>query len=196
VSPLIKNKADAIIRIAVAIALYFLYATVDFSFLPAFLQFIVESICRYSIWFVIGMCISAFDLHKYFKKPFGLFFVAFAILGTLLIKFSISFTGARLLLGLIACFGVINFIGAIYNKKSQTKIFAFLSKYTTPIFLMHTIFAAGVRIVLNKIGVDNAVIHVVAGLVASFGLPIIASVIMEKLRLDILYNPTKYIKIK
>ena len=45
---------------------------------------------------------------------------------------------------------------------------------------MHTIFAAGVRILLCKLGITNYSIHFVLGLIASIYLPIIISIICEK----------------
>jgi len=56
----------------------------------------------------------------------------------------------------------------------------FLAKYTMPIFLMHTLFAAPKRSVLLKMGIDNALIHVLLGLGSSFVGPIIVAWIMKK----------------
>lgn len=61
-----------------------------------------------------------------------------------------------------------------------------------PIFLMHTIFAAGIRSVLFKLGITNSAIHIVLGLIITFIGPIIATVLMEKLHLDFLLYPLKY----
>ena len=55
-----------------------------------------------------------------------------------------------------------------------------LAKYTMPIFLMHTLFAAPLRSILMKIGIENASIHVALGLSSSFVGPIIATWIMKK----------------
>lgn len=55
-----------------------------------------------------------------------------------------------------------------------------LSKYTMPIFLMHTIMAAALRAALLRIGVTNGIIHISVGLIVSFGGPILAAYIMEK----------------
>ena len=70
-------------------------------------------------------------------------------------------------------------------------------EYTMPIFLMHTIFAASIRVVLMKIGVHSAVIHVVIGLAISFVGPIIAAEIMKRFRwMEIFLYPGKYIKLR
>ena len=101
-----------------------------------------------------------------------------------------------IVLTFLACIGIIGFVADMYKNNRQTKVFGFLSKYTMPIFLMHTIFSGGIRSVLLKIGITSLPVHIVIGLITSVVFPIIASVIMEKIKLDILYNPTKYIKIK
>lgn len=73
----------------------------------------------------------------------------------------------------------------------------FLAEYTMPIFLMHTLFAAPLRSVLMKVGIENAVIHVVVGLGISFIGPIIAAWIMKKTRwLEFFLYPNKFVKIR
>lgn len=64
-----------------------------------------------------------------------------------------------------------------------------------PVFLMHTIFAAGIRVVLVKIGVTTPTVHVVVGLATGFVGPVFAMLAMERLRpLDFLVYPTRYVK--
>lgn len=71
----------------------------------------------------------------------------------------------------------------------------FIAKYTMPIFLMHTLFAAPMRSVLLKLGIGSSVIHVVLGLGISFGGPIIAAWIMKKTKwLEFFLYPNKLIK--
>ena len=73
------------------------------------------------------------------------------------------------------------------------KMMGFLAKYTMPIFLMHTLFAASLRAVLLKIGIKNAVVHVVLGLGISFAGPIIAAWIMKKTKLlEFFLYPNKF----
>lgn len=76
-------------------------------------------------------------------------------------------------------------------------IFAYLVKYTMPFFLMHTLFAAPLRVVLFKVGIQNAVAHVTLGLSISFVGPIIAVSIMKKSKwLEFFLYPGKLLKIK
>lgn len=88
-------------------------------------------------------------------------------------KSTVSFT-----LGLIACTVVI-FLVADFEEKSGKEM-SFLAKYTMPIFLMHTLFAAPMRSVLLKMGVTNATVHVALGFGVSFAGPIATAWIMKK----------------
>jgi len=70
------------------------------------------------------------------------------------------------------------------------------AKWTMPVFLMHTIFAAPVRIVLLKLHVDNIAIHIALGLLASFIGPILAAKVAGKSKwLDVWIYPGKYIRL-
>ena len=48
---------------------------------------------------------------------------------------------------------------------------------------MHTIYAAGIRIVLIKIGVFNPIIHIGVGFISSIYLPILTEKVMKKNKL-------------
>ena len=96
-------------------------------------------------------------------------------------------------LGLLACIAVIFLV--VNSEEKFGRGIDFLAKYTMPIFLMHTLFAAPMRSALLKISIGNAVIHVVLGLGISFVGPIIAARIMEKTKwLEFFLYPNKIIK--
>ena len=102
----------------------------------------------------------------------------------------ISGSAISFAMGLLACVAVIMLVAGFEEKFG--KGMDFLAKYTMPIFLMHTLFAAPLRSVLIKIGIENAVIHVVLGLVISFTGPIIAAWIMKKTKwLEFFLYPNK-----
>ncbi len=101
------------------------------------------------------------------------------------------------LLGILACASIVVAITKMYEKKSEVVLFGILAKYTMPIFLMHTLFAAPLRIVLFKLGIQNAVIHVILGIAISFIGPMIAAIIMKKTKwLEFFLYPGKFIKMK
>lgn len=195
VSPILKSKIDASIRLGIALILYIILEAVDLSFLPSIVYAVFYQISGNLIWFVLGMEIAYFKLNEKLHTANGVLFVLFIALAIIAINKNIDFVARDLFLGLVACFAIISLVCGLCKNRKQSKFLAFMAEYIMPIFLMHTIFAAGVRAVLFKIGIENNLIHIIAGLCASFILPIIAGFIMKLIKLDILFSPTKYIKI-
>lgn len=139
----------------------------------------VSTVLANEIWFVLGMSICAFDLRLKGKKRQG------TIMGILFLGLSVAVYMADVqnlevsfVLGLIACAAVI--LLAVDFEEKSGKAMRFFAKYTMPIFLMHTLFAAALRSVLLKVGIANAVVHVLIGLGISFAGPIMAAWIMKK----------------
>ena len=98
-------------------------------------------------------------------------------------------------MGVLACFSVIVLVMSAFSLARQSVIFGFVAKYTMPVFLMHTLFAASLRAVLLRLGVHNAVMHVTLGLVIGFVGPIIAEEVMKKYKwLEFFLYPVKFIK--
>jgi len=164
--------------------------------------YIVSKILDNEIWFVIGMCIYTFGFQKIFKNKkwltagFGCLAV-FIALSVLVYILELNFYGVSFLIGLLGCASVVLIISIIYAGDKQSRFFGFLAEYTMPIFLMHTLFAAALRIVLLKVGIDNAIIHIVFGIAISFIGPIIAGLIMKKIKyLEFFMYPGKFIKIR
>ncbi|MGN0395004.1 MAG: acyltransferase family protein [Coprococcus sp.] len=146
------------------------------------------------IWFVLGMSICIFNVQIREKKlqgtVIGLLFLGLSVV---VYMADIQNSAVSFALGLMACVAVI-LLCAVFEEKSG-KVMSFLAKYTMPTFLMHTLFAAPLRSVLLKIGITNAVVHVLLGLGISFAGPIIASWIMKKTKwLEFLLYPNKVLK--
>lgn len=96
-------------------------------------------------------------------------------------------------MGLLACVAVIMMVAGFEEKLGRGM--EFIAKYTMPIFLMHTLFAAPMRSVLLKLGITNAVAHIVLGVGISFAGPIIAAWIIKKTKwLEFFLYPNKIIK--
>lgn len=149
----------------------------------------------------MGMCLSVFEFKKYLLRRNLITPIATGVI-FLLLSVWIYIAGVEhgvisFLLGLLACFVVITLIEKIYENGKQSAVFGTLAKYTMPIFLMHTLFAAPLRIVLFKLGIQNAVIHAILGIAISFIGPIIAAIIMNKSKwLEFFLYPGKFIKMK
>ena len=154
----------------------------------------VSTVFSNEIWFVLGMSICAFDIQLKGKSIQGtiggLLFIALSIV---VYTAKISSSVIPFAMGLLACAAVILMVASFEEKFGRGM--DFLAKYTMPIFLMHTLFAAPLRSVLMKVGIENALIHVVLGLGISFAGPIIAAWIMKKTKwLEFFLYPNKIIK--
>ena len=83
----------------------------------------------------------------------------------------------------------------IFRNIKKSRILDTFKKCTFQIYLLHTIFAAGIRIVLLKIGIRNYVIHMIFGLVFSIYIPVIVAKISEKIKYtDFFFYPLKTIE--
>lgn len=125
------------------------------------------------------MSICAFNVQMKGRKVQGTIFgMLFIILSIVVYATKIGGSAISFIMGLLACVAVILMVANFEEKFGRGM--EILAKYTMPIFLMHTLLAAPLRSVLLKIGIKNAVIHVVLGLGISFVGPIIAAWIMKK----------------
>lgn len=184
----IKNRKEMYILLGVALFFKILKIT-KYSF---GLYFIDETM-KWMIWFVLGMTIS-YVWVKFLRPVWGL------VVGIIFILFSLfaflhdkNDSLIEFILGLMACYAVLSIMKSFFNHK-KILLFNFLAKYTMPIFLMHTLFAAPFRSVLLKLGISNSILHVVSGLVISFVGPIIAMIILERLKpMDFLVYPSRYL---
>lgn len=142
---------------------------------------------------MLGMSISVFDIEIKGKKIQGVVCgIAFLVLSVCVYVMDVNIPLLSFLLGLLACIAVILLIAGFEDKFGRKM--NFLAKYTMPVFLMHTLFAAPVRSVLLKIGITNPVLHVLLGISISFIGPIVAAWIMKKTKwLEFFIYPTKVI---
>jgi hypothetical protein len=91
----------------------------------------------------------------------------------------------------------ISFSVWIGPKAAESREFQLCRDETMPVYLMHTICAGPIRIVLLRVGVTAAVLHMVLGLIGSFAGPAFAMWLMERLRpLDFFVYPSRYVKLK
>ena len=149
------------------------------------------------VWFVLGMLIS---YNVMFLPDIKLGIVLFVVFltGSYVAEIGyIPFPFVSFALTLLACCSIIGIMKTIFEDGMQKKNWSFGTRYTMPIFLMHTLFAAPLRSVLLKVGITNLVAHVALGLVISFAGPIIAMLIMERIKpLDFVVYPNRYLKYK
>ena len=196
ITPTFRNKTMAIGGLIVALAFKVLGI-----FWSGYGVQVISYILANEIWFVIGMCLSVFEFKKYLMKRDLVIPIAtgviFLLLSIWVYLIGINHGVISFLLGLLACFSVVTLMEKIYENRRQSAAFGTLAKYTMPIFLMHTLFAAPLRTVLFKLGIQNAVLHVILGIAISFIGPMIAGIIMKKSKwLEFFLYPGKFIKMK
>lgn len=150
------------------------------------------------IWFVAGMI--AFKKKKEIKKIIKLKTAVVLQVFFILMSILLQITGYRnpiisFFMTSIAIVSLISIYITVVKKK--VLFFEMISKYTWPIYLMHTIISAPVRSFLLKFGVNNSIIHILFGIFASVYGPIIATKILSKVKfLDGILYPGKYIRVK
>lgn len=140
------------------------------------------------------MCICVFNLNLKNKQKQGIIGgLLFILLSIVIYVANIHINITTFFMGLLACYVVI--ILTVDFEETLGHYLAFLSKYTMPIFLMHTLFAAPMRSILLKIGIENGIVHILLGLSISFLGPIVATWIMKKSKwLEFFLYPNKFIK--
>ena len=156
----------------------------------------VSTVLSNEIWFVLGMSICAFNVQLKGKTVQGTASgILFIILSVAVYRGTIQSDAISFMMGMLACVTVVILSASCERKFGR--LMDFVAKYTMPIFLMHTLFAAPVRSILMKVGTENAAVHVVLGLGISFAGPIIAARIMKKTKwLEFFLYPIAILKNK
>ena len=164
--------------------------------------YFIAGIMQYSFWFVLGMLMCVFDIpDKIASNARNLYIGIGTLIIFLIASFSVFianvvFPSLDFLLGFIACFSI--FMVAIYlcGKANENHFLRQIVPYTLYLYLLHTIFAAGFRSVLFKLGIDSPLLHIPLGLCVSFGGPILVAVLAKRIKfIEFFFVPNKYIKI-
>lgn len=165
--------------------------------------YVINTFMHCYIWFALGILTKYLNLSEIWNKKravtaaIGCGIAVIFILSSIYVyRVGIENDGIYFILGVAGCTATILIISCIFKSRKQNRFFALFTKYLMPIYLMHTIFAAGVRGGLLKIGINNGAVHIILGLVASFVLPAITSEIMRHIKgVEFLLYPNKFIKI-
>lgn len=187
ITPTFKSVKAAMISVVVA----FIMRIVRILGVGGGLYF-VQTVLTNEIWFVIGM-ILVYIPSKFFKKWVGVIFeVVFLTISVFarILDWSNGFFSFAI--ALIAVFG---FIFLFSNWNRTNSILSFFAKYTMSIFLMHTLFAAPIRVLLSKAGITAWPVQIVIGIAVSIAGPIIAMMVMHKTYwLEFFINPWRIIR--
>ena len=86
-------------------------------------------------------------------------------------------------------------ISLLQNINVFSKFLLFMNKYSFQIYLLHTIFTAGIRIILMRLSITSWVIHIIVGTLCGIVFSVLAAVIAKKIKiLNIFFFPTKTYK--
>lgn len=149
----------------------------------------------YGIWFVLGeiWAYKRVTLNKWLAIVFAAVFFALNLLeyaygvSNAVLDTVLTFTGVLASAEL--------FRMATKDKEKMSFVWKLLSKYMLQIYLLHTICAAGIRIILLKLGITNFLVHFVMGMVFSFVVPILCAAFAERVKLlNFVFYPTKTVK--
>lgn len=194
--PTFRNRRMMMVGVGVALVCKLISTLVE---IPGY---IISKVCINGIWFVAGMVLAQTNViekcrsRKWFVSG-CITAAAFLMLSVFVYDKATTRSLPGFMMGILGCMATVLIIGCVFTGKEQNPVWEFMARYTMPVFLMHTIFAAGWRSVLMKLGVSNAAVHIVSGLVISFVAPFIAAKLMQKVKvLDFVINPAKYIRIK
>lgn len=197
ITPTFLNKKSAYIGFNVAMILKIL------SIFGLYSIYAVTTVLANGIWFVIGMCLCVVDFKDFIeKKQIGIGFsyglaLVFLVGSILNYIFNTNSYFFSFFLSLFACASILMIFAYTFRNNVQKLVFGVMAKYTMSIFLLHTLFAAPVRIVLFKIGIISPEIHVVFGIAISFIGPIAISIILNRIKwIEFFMYPNKYLKLE
>jgi len=142
---------------------------------------LVAKVMASAVWFCIGMLITATPFKK--SKLADGIAVGMVILACILSYFVYSTPTDNAKAQFIFASIFVLVITYFFQSKEQYKIDGLVNhsaKYFMPVYVLHTIVAAGVRTVLLKIGISSGILHFMIGFSVSVFVPIVIYIIAEK----------------
>lgn len=160
--------------------------------------YVIDIVFQYSFYFYLGVFIYNQNIKKA-KMRFNVINIIIYILLSILFYYLTSKSSNLLLCFYNYFMGIYGVIISLFVFKSinleKSTIWNFLSRYTFQIYLTHTIFTAGARIILLKLSITNFYIHLLTGLTAGIIGPIFLAFILNKIKYgNIVFFPLKTIK--
>ena len=134
---------------------------------------LVQKVASCAIWFAFGMLLSnrAFR-HKTLDNKAALAALIFAITFSFLVyRKANSNRVFQLILAMLFVYSIISFAVNTEGFKLPKPLLSHLSQYFMPVYVLHTICAAGIRSVLLRLGIDSLSVNIIIGLAASIAAP-------------------------
>lgn len=142
---------------------------------------LVEKVMMNAVWFCMGMLITEYSFKK--NKIFNIIAIVSIFLACVLSYFIYRSPNENIKIQFVfACIFVVT-ITYFFQSKEYHNINGLIehsTKYFMPIYVLHTIVAAGTRVALLKIGISLGLIHFIVGFCVSIFIPVIIYIIAEK----------------
>lgn len=183
---ILKNDKKKIMIIFVILKIVSIFIKTNIYF--------VDSIKSYSIYFYLGsIIVDEKNLNKTKTTILIFIYIIFSIIFYRFKDYIPTYMN-EIIKVFFAILGIYICINIFKNIKKVTFLDTF-KEYTFQIYLLHTIFAAGMRIILIKVGIYNYIIHFIMGLIVSIYMPVIISLISKKIKYtNFFFYPIKTIK--
>lgn len=179
--PCLKNKKQAAVLLTASVATRAVYLVLAYNSVSV--PYPIKSTLGRMIWFALGifLAFNIIDLKAIYSKITMAVFFAAAI--ALSIYYYRELNGDLIIQTIIGVLFVVAILVLSQNLRISfiEKLSFKFSEYFMPVYVMHTIFSAGVRILLLRLGVQSPIIHIICGLIAGFIIPIAVYEIAKKI---------------
>lgn len=143
------------------------------------------------LWFLLGMTVQYNEIPVTGRMSYiGILVIPLSIIGLVYLPDELWFVAVLIVLGILFSISISKLL-----KRHSRPVFALVSNCLLPIYLLHTLCAAPVRILLVRMGVIQPAVHFIFGLAASFIIPIMLALLARRfIPLYFLFRPTDAIK--
>ena len=156
-----------------------------------------EVVIYSALSFGLGTCVNVSYLQEISSKNKVIVILLHLVAGICLVCLNlIEKVGFKEIMLIFGIYASIMLISLLQNIKKCAVFLDFMNKYSFQTYLLHTIFTAGIRVILLKIGITQWYIHVLAGVEAGIIFPVMAAMLAQKTKvLNIFFFPEKTYKI-
>lgn len=195
VIPRQRNKSNLVLVFLISVIARILYVFIPWPFdFPD----IIGKVVGNAIWFSFGMILTDCELrNKILNKVIMVIcFIIGVLLSLIYYRANCDSMSVQFIIAAMFVYAFVCLFAVMIGDKGEN-IVPKLSKYFMPVFLIHTIVAAGFRTILLKLGINSLAVHFSAGLLVSIFVPILVyEIARRKWWLLFWIEPSKALKIK
>ncbi|MBR0408805.1 MAG: acyltransferase [Clostridia bacterium] len=149
---------------------------------PELPSFSLGNIISWAFAFGFGACLTSLDSFRFTGARAAAVIAGHVALEAVSLLTGIS--GMPVVVEIERAAGIIasiTLVSLLVQKAPAERFLLFICRYNFPIYLMHTVITAGIRIVLLRVGVHSYAVHVALGMLLGVALPIAAAKVMDKM---------------